>query len=118
MPVMPDPSVVVKLTPAILETVKREAEVAALLRQEAAAAQLGFKFVEGVGFVKTYTATASAVGSAVTAGEAIAGAGAATGAAESASMTATLVTAADGTTKIMGIGTIALEAGEIGRAHV
>lgn len=113
MPVMTDPSVVVKLTPALLEMMKAEGTIAAGLGQEAAAAQLGFKFVEGVGFVKTYTTTASAVGSAVTAGEAIAGAGAATGAAESASVTATLVTAADGSTKIMGLGTIALEAGAV-----
>ena len=113
MPVMTDPSVVVKLTPALLEMMKAEGTIAAGLGTEAAAAQLGFKFVEGVGFVKTYTTTASAVGSAVTAGEAIAGAGAATGAAESASVTATLVTAADGTTKIMGLGTIALEAGAL-----
>ena len=113
MPVMTDPSVVIKLTPALLEMMKAEGTIAAGLGQEAAAAQLGFKFVEGVGFVKTYTTTATAVGSAVTAGEAIAGAGAATGAAESASVTATLVTAADGTTKIMGIGTIALEAGAL-----
>lgn len=113
MPVMTDPSVVIKLTPALLEMMKAEGTIAAGLGQEAAAAQLGFKFVEGVGFVKTYTTTASAVGSAVTAGEAIAGAGAATGAAESASVTATLVTAADGTTKIMGLGTIALEAGAV-----
>ena len=113
MPVMTDPSVVVKLTPALLEMMKAEGTIAAGLGQEAAAAQLGFKFVEGVGFVKTYTTTASAVSSAVTAGEAIAGAGAATGAAESASVTATLVTAADGTTKIMGLGTIALEAGAL-----
>lgn len=113
MPVMTDPSVVVKLTPALLEMMKAEGTVAAGLSTKAAAAQLGFKFVKGVGYVKTYTTTATAVGSAVTAGEAIAGAGAATGAAESASVTATLVTAADGTTKIMGLGTIALEAGAL-----
>lgn len=113
MPVMTDPSVVVKLTPALLEMMKAEGTVAVGLSTKAAAAQLGFKFVKGVGYVKTYTTTATAVGSAVTAGEAIAGAGAVTGAAESASMTATLVTAADGTTKIMGLGTIALEAGAV-----
>ena len=104
-----------KFTPELFEAIKAEEAALVGLTFPEAAATMGFKFVKGIGYVKSITLTSEAVATGTTAAEAIAGT-VATGAAESTTGTLVLTETATGGASVMGLGTIATGAAAIALA--
>lgn len=95
-----------KFTPELFEAIKAEEAALVGLTFPEAAATMGFKFVKGIGYVKSISLTTEAVATGATASEAIAGT-VATGAAETTTGTLVLTETATGGASVMGLGTIA-----------
>ena len=104
-----------KFTPELFEAIKAEEAALVGLTFPEAAATRGFKFVKGIGYVKSISLTTEAVATGTTATEAIAGT-VATGAAETTTGTLVLTETATGGASVMGLGTIATGAAAIALA--